>query len=331
MKVLITGASGFIGGRLALSLSENADYQVSVTGRSSALSEKFLASKVNVIQGDLLDMAVVEKAIKSIDIVIHCAGLAGTWGTYDDFYQANVAVTANLIKAAQASQVKRIINISSPSIYVNFSNQLLIKESYLPETFSNFYAQTKFEADQLMNNAHSDALQTISLRPRLVIGKGDTTLLPRLLALQSAGLLKQIGSGQNVVDFTSIDNLIELIEHCFTVPNSAMGRAYNVSNGQADKLWDVIDEVCRQMNIPIKRQKVPYRPVMALAKLNEKIYNLFKLNSEPKLLPVPVSVMANSMTLNIDDAREFLSYSPKITTKHSISEFVAWWKENNNL
>ena len=331
MKVLITGASGFIGGRLALALSQNTDYQVSVTGRSSAIKDKFLGTKVSVIQGDLLNMSVVEKAIQSIDIIIHCAGLAGTWGTYDDFFQANVAVTENLIKAAQGSQVTRIINISSPSIYVNFSNQLLIKESYLPETFSNFYAQTKFEAEQLINNAHNDALQTISLRPRLVIGKGDTTLLPRLLSLQAAGLLKQIGNGQNVVDFTSIDNLIELIEHCFTAPKSAMGRAYNISNGQSDKLWDVIDEVCRQMNIPIKRQKVPYRPIMALAKLNEKICGLLKLSREPKLLPVPVSVMANSMTLNIDDAREFLSYSPKITTKHSISEFVSWWKENNSL
>jgi len=276
------------------------------------------------VQGDLADHTLAEKAAAGVDIVIHCAGLAGTWGDYDKYYQANVHVTNNLISAAQKNQVKRFINISSPSIYLNFTHQLNIDESYLPASFSNHYARTKFEAEQLVHHAHNTTLQTISLRPRMVIGAGDNNLIPRLLELQKSGLLKQIGAGANLVDFTSVNNLMDIIEQCFTAPASAMGRAYNISNGNPDKLWDVIDRICESLNINTQRKTLPYHLVMGLAKINEKICSFVKSKNEPRLLPVPISMLANSMTLNIEAAKRELGYKPTQTTQQALQEFLTW-------
>jgi len=323
MKILITGATGFIGGSLAKRLSSNADYSIVVTGRNASINESFQNHPIKVIQGDLADQKFADLATNDIDVVVHCAGLAGTWGEYHDYYRANVLVTEHLIQAAQKNNVKRCINISSPSIYLNFTHQLNIDEAYLPATFSNHYARTKYEAEQLVHQAHNTDFQTISLRPRMVIGAGDNNLIPRLLNLQESGLLKQIGNGNNLVDFTSVNNLLDLIENCFSVPETAMGRAYNISNGNPDKLWDVVDNLCVSLDISTQRKKLPYSLVMRLAKFNEKICRALKLKNEPRLLPVPISVLANSMTLNIDAAKQFLAYKPTQTTQQAMQDFLA--------
>ena len=335
MKILITGATGFIGGSFAKRLSKSTDYTIVVTGRSASIHECFQDSPVVAIQGDLAEQNIADQVMEGVDIVIHCAGLAGTWGEYEAYYRANVHVTKNLLFSAQKHKVKRFINISSPSIYLNFTHQLNIDEAYLPASFSNHYARTKFEAEQLVHQAHCSSLQTISLRPRMVIGAGDNNLIPRLLDLQKSGLLKQIGNGTNLVDFTSVNNLMDLIETCFCAPESVMGRAYNISNGDPDKLWDVIDEICVSLSINTQRKTLPYYLVMSLAKLNEKVCRLFKSKKEPRLLPVPISMLANSMTLNIDAAKHHLSYKPTQTTQQAIQEFLVWQKSelniNNNL
>jgi len=322
MKILITGATGFIGGSLAKQLSSNADYNIVVTGRNASIIESSQNHPIKVIQGDLAGQEFADLVTKDIDVVVHCAGLAGTWGEYNDYYRANVLVTEHLIQAAQKNNVKRFINISSPSIYLNFTHQLNIDEDYLPATFSNHYARTKYEAEQLVHQAHNTNFQTISLRPRMVIGAGDNNLIPRLLNLQESGLLKQIGNGANLVDFTSVNNLLDLIENCFSVPETAMGRAYNISNGNPDKLWDVIDKLCVSLNISTQRKKLPYALVMGLAKFNEKFCRVLKLKNEPSLLPVPISVLANSMTLNIDAAKQFLAYKPTQTTQQAMQDFL---------
>jgi len=331
MKILITGATGFIGGSLAKRLSNNADYIIVVTGRSASINECFQGFPVKVIQGDLADQALAERATEDVDIIIHCAGLAGTWGNYADYYRANVHVTNNLIEAAQKNKVQRLINISSPSIYLDFTHQLNIDETYLPESFSNHYARTKFEAEQLIHQAHSTHLQTISLRPRMVIGAGDNNLIPRLIALQKSGLLKQIGKGDNLVDFTSVNNLMDIIERCFSAPTSAMGRAYNISNGNPDRLWKVIDHICESLNISTQRKTLPYPLVMNLAKINERICTFVKSKKEPRLLPVPISMLANSMTLNIDAAKRELAYKPTQTTQQAVQDFLTWWKKESQM
>ncbi len=153
--------------------------------------------------------------LEGVEAVIHCAGLAGTWGAFDKYYDANVAGTENLLSAARTNRCRRFINISSPSIYFEFRDQLDLKEDYRPKKFSNAYARTKWMAETLVQAANSAELQTVlPLRPRSVIGASDQNVLPRLIRLQETGSLVQIGRGENVVDITTVGNLIQAVELC---------------------------------------------------------------------------------------------------------------------
>jgi len=76
------------------------------------------------------------------------------------------------------------------------------------------------------------------------------------------------------------------------------------------------------LNISTQRKKLPYALVMGLAKFNEKLCRMLKIKNEPKLLPVPISVLANSMTLNIDAAKQLLAYKPTQTTQQAMQDFL---------
>lgn len=317
LNILITGGSGFIGGRLREALS--ARHQVFYTARSPSAE-----SPPGLLQGDLTDEIFARDCSAGMDAIIHCAGMAGTWGDYDSYYRANVVATRFLVAGAKDNGVKRLINISSPSIYFDFKDQLDLREDFLPRQFSNAYAHTKYEAEVIIQSAHAANLQTVSLRPRSVIGRGDRNVLPRLMRLQQTGNLVQVGDGHNVVDITTIGNLIHAVELCLTAEPSALGQVYNISNGQPERFWDFVDQVLAAARLPNKRKHLPLAPVMAVARMNDWVSRLARRRSEPALLPIAVGIIAYSMTMDISKARRLLGYNLPFSTQDGINEFFGF-------
>jgi nucleoside-diphosphate-sugar epimerase len=192
----------------------------------------------------------------------------------------------------------------------------------VPKKFSNAYAETKFLAEQVVASNHSSSFQTVSLRPRAVIGRGDKNILPRLVQLQKSGGLIQVGNGENLVDFTSVQNLIDAIILCLRAPAQALGGAYNISNGEPIRFWDFVDLLLKEMSQQRKIKKLPYAFVMALALANEKLAKIFRSPKEPALLPITVGVLHYSMTLDISRARKNLHYSSQQNTLSAIKEWL---------
>jgi len=319
LKVLITGASGFIGRRLSQTLSES-NHSVVGTGRTVPPSSENFPGKF--IAADLQKESDCRSVSRDLDAIVHCAGKAGAWGRSGDYFRANVVATQQLLAAARANGVTRFINLSSPSIYFDYKDQFDLKEDQLPKSFSNAYASTKYEAEKLVSAAHGPHFWTLSLRPRGVIGAGDRNWLPRIIAMRSRNRLVQVGDGKNIVDFTSVLNLADAVELALRGEERCYGRLYNITNGTPEPLWEVITRALEAVGLDGKRKKLPRPPMMALAKMSAFYHRLKKSEKEPELLPIKVGVASYSMTLNIDAAREILGYRPKTTTAQSIEEFA---------
>lgn len=328
MNILITGASGFIGSRIAQALGANSHHQLILTGRKRPATYSL---PYTFIAADLTQEKETLELTKGVDVVIHCAGLAGTWGDYQEYYLANVLSTENLLKSSQKNGVKRFINISSPSIYFDYKDQFNLREGDLPPQFSNAYAQTKYEGEVLTQKYHSENLWTVSLRPRSVIGAGDNNVLPRLIHYNEQGQLKIIGKGLHLVDITTIGNLLQAVELCLQAPQGAMGTTYNISNGQPELFWNFVDSLLSHFGTIAPRRRIPYALAMGLAQINQILCRLMRVKKEPTLLPLTVGIMAYSMTMDISHAREHLGYRPRYSTADGIEEFVKWWKEKNSL
>jgi len=330
-KILITGASGFVGGRLLKSLTlSHPDAIVLGTGRRNERQAEFAALGCQFETGDLVKFADCERLAAGADVIIHCAGLSSPWGTYPEFYDANVLSTLNLLQTAQEQGARRFILISTPSVYFNFRDRYNIKESDpLPNPMVNNYAVTKYEAEQATLQLNRPDFETIALRPRAIIGAEDAVIFPRVLRAYHEGKLKIVGNGKNVVDLTCVANLIHAVEKCLQAEHAAFGEVYNISNGEPAPLWDSVGYLLKALNLPPVTQKVPAKVALGAAALTEFIHRYFLNGREPALTRYSIGILSNSMTMDISKARTKLGYTPIQSTLEGINEFVAWYQTQN--
>ncbi|MCY1347313.1 2-alkyl-3-oxoalkanoate reductase [compost metagenome] len=325
MKILVTGASGFIGGRFARFALEQG-LEVRINGRRPEAVEHLVGRGAEFVQGDLTDPALVQRLCQSVEMVVHCAGAVGVWGTYQHFYQANVTVTENVVEACLKQGVRRLVHLSSPSVYFDGRSHVGLTEEQLPKKFVDHYGATKYLAEQKVFGACEFGLEVIALRPRFVTGAGDTSVFPRLIAMQRKGRLSIIGNGLNKVDFTSIHNLNDALFSCLLAAGPALGKVYNISNGAPLPLWDVVNYVLRQFELPPVTRHVPFGLAYGLATLNEGVCKLLPGRPEPALYRLGVAVMARDFSLDISRAREYLDYTPQVDLWTALDEFCAWWR-----
>jgi nucleoside-diphosphate-sugar epimerase len=323
VKILLTGATGFLGFRTLERLSANPLVEKLVaTGRTIKPTHFIVHSKVDYQLGDLTNLDFVRQLVSQADCIIHAAALSSPWGRYNDFELANVQTQKNLILAAREFAVNRFVYISSPSIYFNASDRLNIKETDpLPEKFINAYAETKWLAEKEL--MQSD-LPYIILRPRALIGRGDTVIMPRLIHAFREGKLKIIGNGRNLVDLTSVANMAQAIERSMVADEAGLNQSYNITNGEPVRLWDSIDQVLSLLGYRFAQKKVPYTVVNLVARWMEwksKMTN-FK---EPVLTIYGVGTLARSFTMDITKARTLLHYKPEVTTQEAMKEFADWY------
>lgn len=325
MKILVTGASGFIGGRFARFALEQG-LAVRVNGRRPEAVEGLVARGAEFVQGDLLDTELVQRLCQDVDAVVHCAGAVGVWGPYERFYQANVTVTENIVEACLKQKVRRLLHLSSPSIYFDGQAHVGLREEQLPKRFSDHYGATKYMAEQKVFSAAEFGLEVLAFRPRFVTGAGDTSIFPRLINMQRKGRLSIIGNGLNKVDFTSMQNLNDVLFSGLLAGESALGKVYNISNGAPVPLWDVVNYVMRQLELPPVTRHLPYVVAYAAAALNETLCKLLPGRPEPSLFRLGVAVMAKDFSLDINRARQYLDYDPQVSIWTALDEFCQWWR-----
>lgn len=325
MKILVTGASGFIGGRFARFALEQG-LAVRINGRRPEAVEHLVRRGAEFVQGDLADPELALALCDDVEAVVHCAGAVGVWGSYQHFYQANVEVTENMVEACLKRKVRRLVHLSSPSIYFDGRSHVGIREEQVPKRFSDHYGATKYLAEQKVFAAEEFGLEVIAFRPRFVTGAGDTSIFPRLIEMQRKGRLAIIGNGLNKVDFTSVHNLNEVLLSGLLAAGPALGKVYNISNGQPVPLWDVVNYVLRRLDLPPVDRHVPFGIAHAAATINETVCKLLPGRPEPSLFRLGVAVMARDFSLDISRARHYLEYDPAASVWSALDEFCTWWK-----
>jgi nucleoside-diphosphate-sugar epimerase len=330
MKILVTGASGFIGGRFARFALEQG-FSVRVNGRRAEGVAHLVSRGAQYIQGDLSNADLVNVICQDVDAVVHCAGAVGVWGRRQDFMQGNVLVTENIVEACLKQKVRRLVHLSSPSIYFDGQSHLGIREEQVPRRFNNHYAATKYLAEQKVFGAQEFGLEVIALRPRFVTGAGDTSIFPRLLNMQRSGRLSIVGNGLNKVDFTSMHNLNEALLASLLAQGSALGQAYNISNGTPVPVWDAVNYVMRRMQLPQVTRYRSFGLAHSVAAINEGACLLWPGRPEPTLTRLGMQVMSRDFTLDISRARQYLNYEPRVSLWAALDEFCDWWQAQQNV
>ncbi len=328
MKTLITGATGFLGGALTHRI-HNMGWDVTALGRNPAKLNQLEDDGIRVVRADISKKDEVNASFSDFDLVFHCAAFPSPWGGFEKFYQANVIGTRNIVNACLENNVKRLVYVSTPSIYFDYNSRIGVKENDpLPEPISH-YAHTKLLAEEEVDKGSAQGLAVVSIRPRALFGEGDTVIFPRLLSRLKTGRLPILGDGENMVDLTYIQNVVDALLLCAESPKNTLGKKYNISNGDPIKIWALINRICDELGFSHPRRKISRQAAHNVGGALEFIYSLIPYSPEPPLTRMSVSMMSNSTTLDISAAQNELGYQPKISIEEGVGRFLKWWKENH--
>ena len=319
--VFITGASGFIGGKIAARLLAAGRPVRALARRPLPELEKLGAE---IILGDLEDAAALRRGCAGAGTVFHVAGRVGVWGPPADFFRVNATGTFNVLFACREAGVRRLVYTSSPSVVYNGKDLAGVDESApLCTTAPCAYPTSKAAAEKIVTGANGRELATVALRPHLVWGPGDQNVVPRVLALAKKGRLKIIGAGRNKVDVTHITNVVDAHLLAESAPTAAAGgKAYFITNGEPVILWDWINELLRGLGIPEVEKHVSLNAAYAAGGVLEALWRVLPLKGEPPMTRFVAKEMATDHWFDITAARRDLGYSPKVTMAAGTAELI---------
>ena len=298
-------------------------------GRNEAAGRGLEAAGIRFVRADLADAAAVHEACSGQEIVFHSGARSSPWGRYADFHRDNVIATQNIIEACRRRQVARLVHVSTPSIYFDYTDRLNIPESQPPAAVpANHYVRTKLLAEAAVDAAVAGGLPAVTLRPRAIFGPGDNALFPRLIRAHGARGFPLIGADDPLMDVKYVENVVDAMLLAADAPEAAIGRKFNVTNGEPWPRSRLLGELFSAIGRPLRTRRVNYRAAKSAAALLEGLSSLFTLGRwEPPLTHYTVGILAKSQTLDISAARAVLGYEPRVSVADGLRAFGAWWKE----
>ncbi len=328
-RFLVTGATGFIGGRLARRLAhEGRPVRCLVREHSDTSALEELGVELAV--GDLTSGRSLSAAVNGCELVFHCGALVSDWATTREITRTNVTGTRNLLEASAAAAVRRFVHFSTTDVYGHPGTDG-IGESYPSRGFSNWYAQTKLRAEGEVRRAESDSgLDAVILRPATVYGPGSREVVGGIArAIRDRNMLL-IDGGRSVAGLCYVENLLDAamlaVEH-----DAAPGHAFNVSDGLGVTWREFTDGLAAGLGFSRVRWSVPYWAANAVGASLEHGYRLLRRTTgvtvRPLLSRQAVQVLGRDQSFSCRKARELLSWEPRVDYPAGLEATVAWLRD----
>lgn len=311
MKLLLTGASGFIGGRFMQRVRGTPGIELLGIGRRTLPDADYRA--IDLSRPFDLDFMP--------DVVIHAAAQSSPFAPRREYLRHNVEATRHVVDWCRAHGRPKLVYISSSSVHYQPRDQIGIREDDpIGPRFANTYAETKAAGETLVRGY--EGAWTI-LRPRAVFGPGDTVLFPRLLVAAKRGKLPNIvrDGTPAVGDLIGVDALVDYMLRAAQRPD-AVG-AFNLSQGEPVVMQDFLADVFARLGLPAPSRTVPYRAAHLAAHAAELAWTLLPLRGEPPVTRFGVDVLAFSKTFDIAKACAVLG-PPSKTLAEGVADFVDW-------
>jgi nucleoside-diphosphate-sugar epimerase len=323
---LITGASGFIGGRLAERLARDGS-AVRCLARASSDTAALERLSVEIVLGDLTDASSLARAVDGCRYVIHCGALVSDWATTNEIKKINVEGTRLLLEASADASVRRFVHLSTTDVY-GYPGGRAIDETYRATRFRNWYAQTKLEAEAEVRRAEAEReLETVILRPATVYGPGSVEVIGEIARAIRSRKMLLIDRGRPVAGLCYVNNLIDAVALALH-SDAAAGQAFNVSDG-LDVTWrQLADGLADGLSSPRVRWSMPYPLALAIGFALEHGYRLLRratgLTVPPLLSRQAVQVLGKDQDFSNRKARETLRWEPRVRYRDGLEATLAW-------
>jgi len=318
VRVLVTGASGFLGRAVAAELVA-AGHDVRTLQRRPSQ----VPGATDVL-GSLTDAAVVERAVAGVGGVVHLAAKVSLAGDPAEFRAVNVDGTRTLLDEAERAGVSRFVQVSSPSVaHAGTSLAGVGAEPASPEHARGDYARTKAEAELLALARDSAAMRVVAVRPHIVWGPGDTQLIERVVERARRGRLPLLNGGTALIDTTYVDNAATGIVAALHRADVAHGNAYVITNGEPRPVGDLLAGICRAAGVPPPRLSVPAALGRAAGSLVERVWAVRPGADEPPMTRFLAEQLSTAHWFDQRDTRRALAWEPTVSIDEGLRRLAA--------
>jgi len=326
-RVLITGATGFLGQEVARRLVAGGA-AVRALVRPATDAAALGALGVAIVRGDLRDTWSIEDAVRDIDLVIHMAAVhRGGAIRRTDFWQVNAEGTKRLLTAAVKSQVRRFVYVSTAGVLGDVGRDRLGTEDD-PARPRDLYELTKWRGEQAVRRiAHTDGIEAVILRPSALYGPGETRFAKLFRPIAHRRFIL-IGSGRKRLHFLHRDDAADGILRAARL-GPARGQTFLLAGDGPVSILDFVHLVARVLGVPPPTARVPYAPVRALAVLTEGVCR--PLGISPPLYRRRLAFFDTERAYSIEKARAVLGFAPEVELERGLTELAAWYQHEKLL
>lgn len=316
MRVLVTGATGFVGHVLCEALVRRG-HAVRAARRTLSLSTGGHLEAVAV--GDLGPDTDWSAAVQDVQVVVHLAARVHVMretatNPLAEFRRVNVAATAHLAGRAAAAGVRRFVYVSSIKVNGERTAGQAFTADALPRP-EDAYAQSKFEAEQALREiGHRTGLEVAIVRPPLVYGPGVKGNFLSLLRWVNRGLPLPLARCSNRRSLIGITNLADLLIRCVTHPKAA-AKVFLAADGEDLSTPELVRRLARALNQPARLLPVPQ--------------SWLRFAASALGRPGVYERLCGSLQIDICDAREVLDWSPPLTIDEELARTADWFRRED--
>jgi dihydroflavonol-4-reductase len=322
MRVALTGASGYTGGRLLEALAARGDEVVALV-RPQSVTDRVTSLAFRVVVGVIVYAADAARLVGDVDAVVHVAAVYRTAGHPDSYYrEVNVIGTERLLEAAARRGVRRFVHTSTVGVHGHVERPPA--DETAPYAPGDIYQATKAEAEQLALEYHRKrGVPVAVVRPGAIYGPGETRFVKLFRAI-ARGRYAIVGTGRTFYHPVFIDDLVDGFLLALDRPE-AVGEAFLVCGPSYVSQSDLAALIAKHTGGRVLPFHIPARPIQWAGDLVEAV--CVPLGIEPPLHRRRVDFWTKSRAFTIDKARRLLGYAPKVDLDEGIARTAAWYRE----
>lgn len=332
MKILVTGATGFIG-RYLVSILKETGHRVKALVREG-VQRSFVPSwmhngTVDIISGDVTNVADVKNAVKDVDVVFHLAALLGKWQVPEsEYHRVNVYGTQILIDQCLKSDVDYFVFVSTTGVMGQLKN--IPADIDHPCSPMSYYEKSKFQAELEVRDAvcRKDFPATV-IRATHVYGPGDKDFIKLFKVIKWLRVFPLIDGGHNFFQPIYVKDLVRALSVCMEKRDVTVKKLYIIAGAERVTSEEFIHLSAKIMDTEVITFDIPARLAWVVASANESIGTI--VSREPLLTRSLVRFFTRNYLFNVKRMYEDTGFTPKIGIKTGLLETIGWYQRHSQL
>lgn len=325
-KIVLTGATGFLGGHLVDRLLKE-DLEVHCIVRKTSNLRWLQDTRIKIHTCGLTDVDALSEVLKNVDYIFHLAGTVAAL-SYEDYLYGNVTVTKNLLEAALQNKgnLKNIVVTSSLAVGGPCTKDTAIDESG-PFNAVSLYGKAKVEQEKLCQQ-YQDRLPITIARPSIISGEREAELYEFIKTVKQ-GFVPLVGSRDKYVGIVNVKDLVEAF-YQMAISDKTPGEAYYLSSEEIIT-WKALAELCA---VKLGKKPIYLRLPHPVIKIAGKASGFFgKLSGKAPTFDYEKAKegVQEAWICKVDKAKEDFGFAQTVSIKDGVEEAIDWYKANGWL